>query len=155
MNRILARIEHPFIVSLRYAFQTQTRLYMVFDFVQGGELFTHLHREESFTEYKAMFYAAEMLLALEFLHSKSIIYRDLKPENILLEIDGNIKLADFGLAKELGKKEPAGAELAQTFCGTDEYMAPEILLHQPYGISVDYWALGILLYEMLVGYVSH
>ena len=100
-----------------------------------------------------MFYAAEVLLALEFLHQRNIVYRDLKPENILLDVDGNIKLAEFGLATELKNKEIENGDKTQTFCGTDEYLAPEVLLHQPYDMSVDWWAFGILLYEMLVGHV--
>lgn len=116
-------------------------------------MFTHLHKEETFPEARARFYAAEILLALEFLHKRKIVYRDLKPENVLLALDGNIKLADFGLAKELQRMDEEKKERTQTFCGTDEYLAPEVLLHKPYDFSVDWWALGCLIYEMLIGRV--
>lgn len=154
-RKILEKMEHPFIVTLRYAFQTRLKLYMVFDYIPGGELFQHLKNEEFFKEDRTRFYASELFLALEFLHSKNIVYRDLKPENILLDADGHIKLTDFGLAKQLEKEtedgKAAGAKTS-TFCGTDEYLAPEIILHQPYAESVDWWAFGVLIYEMLTGW---
>ena len=146
-RRILEKMEHPFIVTLRYAFQTKSRLYMVFDFVSGGELFQHLKNDEYFSEARTKFYAAEILLALEFLHKKNIMYRDLKPENVLLDTDGHVKITDFGLAKEL-----SSTSQTSTFCGTDEYLAPEIILNVPYNESVDIWALGVLIYEMLTGW---
>jgi len=149
-RRILEKMEHPFIVSLRFAFQTKIKLYMVFDFIAGGELFQHLKNVEYFDENRARFYAAEILLALEFLHKKHIIYRDLKPENILLDPEGHIKITDFGLAKQLG--DGTGVGRTNTFCGTDEYLAPEIIVNEPYNESVDIWALGILIYEMLTGW---
>ena len=122
----------------------------MFDFIVGGELFQHLKNVEYFPEERAKFYAAEILLALEFLHKKHIIYRDLKPENVLLDAEGHIKITDFGLAKQLENE----SELAKTstFCGTDEYLAPEIILNEPYNESVDMWALGILIYEMITGW---
>ena len=121
---------------------------MVFDYIPGGELFQHLKNTEYFPEERARFYAAEILLALEFIHNKHIVYRDLKPENVMLDAEGHIKLTDFGLAKEL--EESHG--VTNTFCGTDEYLAPEIILNQGYNESVDIWGLGILLYEMLTGW---
>lgn len=146
LHRLLERMEHPFIVSLRYAFQTKAKLYMVFDYICGGDLFLHLKNAELFTEERARFYAAEILLAFEFLHKKHIIYRDLKPENVLIDLEGHVKLTDFGLSKEL-----VGGK-TNTFCGTDEYLAPEIILNESYNESVDWWALGILLFEMLTGW---
>jgi len=146
--RILEKIEHPFIVTLRYAFQTKQKLYMVFEYAPGGELFQHLKNLEYFSEERARFYAAEILLALEFLHSKKIVYRDLKPENVMLDSEGHIKLTDFGLAKELAGDHG----VTNTFCGTDEYLAPEIILNKGYNSSVDIWSLGILIYEMLTGW---
>ena len=122
----------------------------MFDFISGGELFQHLKAAEFFDEKRACFYAAEILLALEFLHKRRIIYRDLKPENILLDTEGHVKITDFGLAKEL--RGDRGQARTNTFCGTDEYLAPEIILNEPYDESVDLWALGILIFEMLTGW---
>ena len=122
-RKVLSLIEHPFIVSLRFAFQTDAKLYMVLDFFNGGELFFHLKREGRFSEKRSKFYAGEICLALECLHGKGIIYRDLKPENILLDADGHIKITDFGLSKDSLK----GDMITHTFCGTPEYLAPEVL----------------------------
>lgn len=146
-RRILAQLRHPFIVSLKYAFQSTDKLYLVTEYCKGGELFFHLKRMRSFTLEMAKFYCAELTLALEYLHYNNIIYRDLKPENILLDEEGHIKLADFGLSKD-------GISLTKTFCGTPEYIAPEMLLSSIHGYtqSVDWWALGIVAYEMLFGY---
>jgi len=146
-RRILSNIENPFIVSLRYAFQTPAKLYMVLDFFNGGELFFHLKRDGRFTESRTRFYAAEILLALEELHSHNIVYRDLKPENILLDNEGHIKVTDFGLSKD----SLVGQRLTHTFCGTPEYLAPEILQQQGHGKAVDWWSFGTLCYEMLTG----
>ncbi|KAL7749777.1 hypothetical protein RI367_004653 [Sorochytrium milnesiophthora] len=147
-NVLQTNAKHPFLISLQYAFQTQDKLYFVIDYVNGGELFFHLQRERRFSEDRVRFYAAEITSALAFLHSKDIIYRDLKPENILLDREGHVALTDFGLAKE-GILESGGK--TSTFCGTPEYLAPEILRKQPYGMAVDWWCLGSVVYEMLVG----
>eukprot|EP00743_Colponemidia_sp_Colp-15_P001960 GILK01002132.1.p1 GENE.GILK01002132.1~~GILK01002132.1.p1 ORF type:complete len:390 (-),score=57.20 GILK01002132.1:348-1448(-) len=146
-RRILEMIDHPYIVSLRFAFQTADKLYMVLDFFNGGELFYHLKQAVRFSEDRARLYGAEIALAIACLHEKDIIYRDLKPENILLDEDGHIKLTDFGLSKE-GINLPNGAK---TFCGTPEYLAPETLKGLGHGKPVDWWSLGTLLYEMLTG----
>ena len=146
-KNIMQEVESPFIVRLYYAFQTDAKLYLVMDFMNGGELFYHLRKSGKFTESRAKFYAAEILLALDYLHQNDIIYRDLKPENVLLDSEGHIKLTDFGLSKEgleQGKK-------TNTFVGTPEYLAPEIILGQGHDRCVDYWTLGALLYEMLSG----
>jgi len=144
---ILQEMQHPFIVKLQYAFQTQNKLYLVLDFLAGGELFFHLRKERFFPEEIARFYAAEITLAIGHLHRLSVIYRDLKPENVLLDSEGHCRLTDFGLAKAAQNEQ----DMATTFCGTIEYMAPEILLREAYGPAVDWWSLGCLIYEMLTG----
>lgn len=147
-RRVLGYTTHPFIVGLHFAFQTPQRLYFVLDYCPGGELFYHLSRMKKLPEHMACFYAAEITLALEHLHSLGVVYRDLKPENILLTKDGHIKLADFGLAKE-GIRDGVGG--TNSLCGTPEYLPPEILDRQGHGTAVDWWNLGMVLYEMLTG----
>ena len=149
-RKILEKISHPFIVSLFFAFQDENKLYLITEFMQGGELFYHLHREKFFSIDRTKFYAAEIVLALEHLHRNNCIYRDLKPENILLGKDGHIKLTDFGLSKIVFEEK--NNEKAFTICGTPEYLAPEILEDKGYDQTVDWWSLGALIYEMLVGY---
>ncbi|CAD6891370.1 unnamed protein product [Tilletia controversa] len=144
---VLARVNNPFIVPLKFSFQSLEKLYLVLAFVNGGELFHHLQREGRFSETRSRFYAAELLLALEHLHSFNVVYRDLKPENILLDYTGHIALCDFGLCK-LNMTED---RTTNTFCGTPEYLAPELLGGEGYTKAVDWWTLGVLLYEMLTG----
>lgn len=144
---VLAQINNPFIVPLKFSFQSPEKLYLVLAFVNGGELFHHLQREQRFDINRARFYTAELLCALECLHGFKVIYRDLKPENILLDYTGHIALCDFGLCKLDMKDE----DRTNTFCGTPEYLAPELLLGNGYTKTVDWWTLGVLLYEMLTG----
>jgi len=146
-RRVLSGINNPFIVSLRYAFQSEAKLYMILDFFNGGELFFHLKKDGRFTEKRARFYGGEICLALECLHLQGTIYRDLKPENILLDSDGHIKITDFGLSKDCLKAD----QLTHTFCGTPEYLAPEVLQQKGHGKAVDWWSFGTLLYEMMTG----
>lgn len=147
-RRVLGVASHPFIVTLHYAFQTKDKLYFVLDYCPGGELFFHLSRMGRFTEEMTRFYTAELVVALEHLHSLGVVYRDLKPENILLDEMGHIKLADFGLAKDNVTDSNKGAN---SLCGTPEYLAPEILSRQGHGTAVDWWGLGMVIYEMLTG----
>ena len=130
-----------------YAFQTGEKLYLILEYMCGGELFRHLNKEGIFLEDTAIFYLCEIILALQHLHRQGIIYRDLKPENILLDAEGHIKLTDFGLCKEHIEDDT----VTHTFCGTIEYMAPEILMRSGHGKAVDWWSLGTLLYDMLTG----
>ncbi|KAF7331809.1 Non-specific serine/threonine protein kinase [Mycena kentingensis (nom. inval.)] len=142
-------LESPFLVGLKFSFQTDTDLYLVTDFKSGGELFWHLQRETRFTEERARFYIAELILALEHLHKYDIVYRDLKPENILLDATGHVALCDFGLSKPDLRSD----QLTTTFCGTTEYLAPEMLLDElGYSKIVDFWSLGVLLFEMCCGW---
>lgn len=144
---VLGAVDHPFIVKLIYAFQTKKKLYFVMDYCSGGELFYHLGRAGRFSENRTRFYAAEIVLALEHLHTLGIVYRDLKPENVMLDAKGHIVITDFGLSKE-GIEDNTSAH---SFCGTPEYLAPEILTRSGHGRAADWWSLGALMYEMLTG----
>ena len=145
-RQILQQLQHPFLMTLRYAFQSKTKLYFVLDYYQGGELFFHLKQKRRFSESVARLYVAEIALALGHLHSLNVVYRDLKPENILLDTSGHCCLTDFGLSKDMDPDDKA-----HTFCGTPEYLAPEIVTGAGHEKAVDWWSLGILLYELTVG----
>jgi len=142
---ILSQINHPFIVVLYASFQDENNLFMLMEYIIGGELFSQLRKVGRFSNDTSRFYAAEIVLALEYLHSKNIVYRDLKPENLLIDKDGHMKITDFGFAKVVEDR-------TWTLCGTPEYLAPEIIQSKGHGKAVDWWALGILIYEMLAGY---
>ena len=146
-RRVLSEVRHPFIVRLHFAFQATSRLFLVLDYCPGGDLSDYLRRERKFTEERAKMYIMEILLALEYLHKKDIIFRDLKPDNVVLDEDGHALLTDFGLSKE-GVYDNQGAK---SFCGSLAYLAPEMIKRTGHGKSVDWYLLGVLLYEMLVG----
>jgi len=158
---ILEEIKNPFVVKLFYAFQDSSKLYLILEYAAGGELFHHLDTEKMFSEDVAAFYLAEVLIALTALHSQGVIYRDLKPENCLLDAEGHLLLTDFGLSKVTPLPSPSNDETAteeeetdsraSSMCGTCEYMAPEMIQGRPYGYEVDYWAMGVLLHELLTG----
>lgn len=146
-KEILLKAKHPFFVKMAYIFQTDQKIYFVMNFVRGGELFTHLQNEKRFKEERTKFYAAQIISAIGYLHKKKIIYRDIKPENILMGQDGYLYLADFGLAKEMTNRD-----YTTSFCGTPEYLAPEIIQNKGHHHAVDWWSIGILIYEMIVGF---
>ena len=144
---VLLMTRHPFLVSAHATFQTPQKIFMVLDYVPGGELFGRLKEEGKFSENRVRLYAAEMALGIGALHSRGLIYRDLKPENILIDAQGHIRLTDFGLVKT----HMFGDSTTTTFCGTPEYIAPEMLNQQPYTKVVDWWSFGIIIFEMLTG----
>lgn len=144
-RKILLSISHPFIVVLYRTFQDPMHVHMLLEYVNGGEVFTHLRNAGRFSKEFTKFYTGQIVLVIQYLHEKNIVYRDLKPENLLIAADGYLKITDFGFAKELHQD-------TWTLCGTPEYLAPEIIQSKGHGLAVDWWALGILMYEMLCGY---
>ena len=145
-KEILQTIDYPLLCGLVFCFQNEERIFFVMPFLSGGELFQHLRKFRTFDEDKVRFYGAQIALGLEYLHSKGIVYRDLKPENILMDEHGYLRLADFGMAKKLKDDEKA-----MSFCGTPEYLAPEVITMEGHDKMADWWSFGILLFEMLCG----
>ena len=144
---LMVSINSPFVVNIKFAFQDTSNLYIVTEFMQGGDMFYHLHDIGKFSAERAKFYIIELTLALESLHKKNMVYRDLKPENILMDNKGHIKITDFGLSKILENQD----DKTYTLCGTPQYLAPEILAKKGYDKNIDWWSLGCFLYEMLTG----
>jgi protein kinase A len=144
-KRVLYATQFTFIVNMKFHFKDNSNLYMVMEFVNGGEMFTHLRKMGRFSEEHSRFYASQVCLAFEYLHYMDVIYRDLKPENLLIDADGYCKVTDLGFAKRIKGR-------TWTLCGTPEYLAPEIILSKGYNKSVDWWAFGVLIYEMAAGY---
>ena len=148
-NAVLQETKHPFLTALKCSFQTPELLVFVMEYVSGGELFFHLSREKIFSEDRTRFYTAQISHAMTYLHTKGVIYRDLKLENLLLDAKGNIKITDFGLCK----KEMEFGTTTSTFCGTPEYLAPEVLEDNDYDRAVDWWGTGVVMYEMICGHL--
>ena len=150
---LMVKINCPFIVNIKSAFQDESKLYIVSEFMQGGDMFFHLHDGslKIFNNDKTKFYIMELVLALECLHKHNMVYRDLKPENILLDEKGHVKLTDFGLSKMLEGDD----DKAYTICGTPQYLAPEVLLKKGYDKAVDWWSLGCVMFEMLAGKIPY
>ena len=144
-RNVLSFTNHPFIVGLNYAFQTIDRLFLILDYCPGGNLSEHIQREKGFKEEKAKFYLCQIILAIENLHKRDIIFRDLKPDNVVLDENGNALLTDFGLSKEGILDNRA----ATSFCGSLAYLAPEMVKREGHGKSVDWYLLGVIFYEML------
>lgn len=145
---------HPFVVKLFYAFQDRKKLYLILEYAQGGELFHHLAMERTFSEEVSAFYMAEMVLALDHLHRNlGVVYRDLKPENCLLDASGHLLLTDFGLSKVAAEDSlgPGSATKCNSFSGTIDYMAPEVIQGKEYDQAVDWWSLGALGFDLLTG----
>jgi serine/threonine protein kinase len=148
-KRLLERLDCPFIIKLKSAFQNKEKIFMCLEYCNGGELFFHLQNKKGFSEDVVRFYAAEIYCALAYLHDNKIVYRDIKPENIILDSDGHIKIIDFGLAKDnVDSNNPT-----TTVCGTNEYIPPEVIKGEAYSFNFDWWGFGVLLYEMFYGRV--
>ncbi|KAF5297699.1 hypothetical protein FQA39_LY12030 [Lamprigera yunnana] len=144
-KKVLTSINFPFAIIMEYVFKDNSYIYFVLPFITGGEMYTHLRRKRKFDENLSKFYAAQVVLTLEYLHHLDLLYRDLKPENILIDCEGYIKITDFGFCKLVKGR-------TWTLCGTPEYLAPEIILSKGYGSSADWWSCGVLIYEMVAGY---
>lgn len=142
---LLSELRHPFIVTMFKTFQDKDSIYMLLEFVPGGEIFSHLRQAGRFSKEYTKFYAAQIVLVLEYLHAKNVVYRDLKPENLLISPSGYLKITDFGFAKVV-------EDQTWTLCGTPEYLAPEIIQRKGHSKGVDWWATGILMFEMMCGY---
>lgn len=148
----MEKISHPFIIKMHSCFESKRRIFFVLEFAAGGSLRYHYNKKRKFTLSEAKFYAAEVLLGLEHLHKQGYMYRDLKMENILIDAEGHVKLVDFGIAKKINEKPEERIPMrTDTFCGTPEYLAPEVKLRQQYSKSVDFWSFGVLLYTMVYG----
>ncbi|KAI3385553.1 hypothetical protein SNEBB_008533 [Seison nebaliae] len=143
-RRLLNYVNHPFVVKINFTFKDNSNLYIALEYLSGGDLFHYLRKEVRFKEQKSRFYAAQVFLAFDYLHTRHIVYRDLKPENIMIDSDGYLKIVDFGFAKEVQGR-------TWTLCGTPDYLAPEIIQNKPYNKAVDWWAFGILVWEMCQG----